>query len=106
MAFVFRSPRITNLSQIESNTDPYPKEPSNNSIINSTSSYNSYINKTNTSKKYQKKMPLSALSQIRIHYIILIKKKFLVLDLMKLHQILLKISLIKMKHHLMKIFIY
>ena len=55
MAFVFRSPRITNLSQIESNTDPYSKEPSNNSIINSTSSYNSYINKTNTSKKYKKK---------------------------------------------------
>ena len=38
MAFVFRSPRITNLSQIESNTDPFPKEPYNSSILNSTSS--------------------------------------------------------------------
>ena len=34
MAFVFRSPRITNLSQIESNADTLPKEQNNSSVIN------------------------------------------------------------------------
>ena len=46
MAFVFRSPRITNLSQIESNKDPLPKEQNNSSIINSTSSFFSKSNKS------------------------------------------------------------
>ena len=46
MAFVFRSPRITNLSQIESNKDPLPKEPNNSSIINSNSSLLSKSNKS------------------------------------------------------------
>ena len=46
MAFVFRSPRIINLSQIESNKDPLPKEPNNSSIINSNSSLLSKSNKS------------------------------------------------------------
>ena len=50
MAFVFRSPRITNLSQIESNTDTLPKEPNNSSVINSTSSL---LSSNNQSHKIQ-----------------------------------------------------
>ena len=50
MAFVFRSPRITNLPQIESNTDTLPKEPNNSSVINSTSSL---LSSNNQSHKIQ-----------------------------------------------------
>ena len=44
MAFVFRSPRVTNLSQIESNSDTIPKEKNNNSIMNSSNSLQSNKN--------------------------------------------------------------
>ena len=50
MAFVFRSPRITNLSQIESNADTLPKEQNNSSVINSTSSL---LSSNNQSHKIQ-----------------------------------------------------
>ena len=52
MAFVFRSPRITNLSQVESNIEPFPKETNNNSIsvLNSTSSLLSSKNNSNKIK--------------------------------------------------------
>ena len=58
MAFVFRSPRVTNLSQIESNIDSFQREPNNSSVLNSTSSLVSNIN---TSLK--KKAPFGVVSK-------------------------------------------
>jgi len=55
MAFVFRSPRITNSSQIESNAEQYPKEITNSSILNSTNTISS--NRNNSQKLNKVKAP-------------------------------------------------
>ena len=51
MAFVFRSPRITNPSQIESNIEQYPNEANNSSILNS---INTILSNKNNSQKLNK----------------------------------------------------